>query len=202
MGVPMLKRTVLLVLLAFGAPPAMAEGVKGVILDEPSPIAPFTLVDQAGEPFTLEQLKGHWSLIFLGFTHCPDVCPFTLANLGAVRGELSQLVTPEKLPQIVFLAVDPDRDRAVLADYVAHFDLAFVGVTGDRRDIDGLTTSLDGYYSLKKRGEHDEAYDVVHSAAVAFVTPEGSIRAKITPPFQPYNTAAYLYRLMREADPD
>ncbi|WP_139044128.1 SCO family protein [Allomesorhizobium alhagi] len=198
----MLKRTVLLVLLAFGAPPAFAEGVKGVILDEPSPIAPFTLVDQAGEPFTLEQLKGRWSLIFLGFTHCPDVCPFTLANLGAVRGELSQLVTPEKLPQIVFLAVDPDRDRAVLADYVAHFDLAFVGVTGDRRDIDGLTTSLDGYYSLKKRGEHDKAYDVVHSAAVAFVTPEGSIRAKITPPFQPYNTAAYLYRLMREADPD
>ena len=193
----MLKRLVLLVMLAPLAWPAVGQEVKGVILDEPSPVKSFTLVDHKGDPFTLDQLKGRWSLVFLGFTHCPDVCPFTLANLEAVRGELSQLVVPERLPQVVFLAVDPDRDRKVLADYVAHFDLSFVGVTGERDEIDSLTESLDAFYRLEKKSEDDDAYDVTHTAAVAVVTPKGSVKAKLSPPFKPYETAAYLLRLMR-----
>ncbi|GAB2187921.1 SCO family protein [Roseibium sp. LAB1] len=176
---------------------ASAQGVKGVVLDEPVQVAGFSLAAQDGTPFTQEQLKGRWTLLFLGFTNCPDVCPFTLANLEAVRTELSQLVTPDNLPEVVFLAVDPERDRDVLADYVKHFGISFTGITGERTEVDKLVESIDGFYRLEKSGPEDNAYDVTHSAAVTVINPNGQVSAKISPPFHPTNTATYLFRHMR-----
>jgi protein SCO1/2 len=184
----------LLICLSFGA---SAQDVKGVVLDEPVPVAKFSLVAQNGTPFTQEELKGHWTLLFLGFTNCPDVCPFTLANLEAVRTELSQLITPDNLPEVVFLAVDPDRDQDVLADYVKHFGISFTGITGERTEIDRLVENIDGFYRLEKSGPEDDAYDVTHSAAVTVINPDGEITAKISPPFHPVTTATYLFRHMR-----
>lgn len=195
-----MKRLVLFVALfalSFGA---KAQSVNGVILDEAVPVTNFTLSAQDGSPFTSETLKEQWTLLFLGFTHCPDVCPFTLANLEAVRTELSQLVSPEKLPEVVFLAVDPDRDTAVLEDYVKHFGISFTGITGERPEIDKLVESIDGFYRLEKSSAEDEAYDVTHSAAVTVINPAGEITAKISPPFHPFNTANYLARHMRGLD--
>ncbi|MBO6510371.1 MAG: SCO family protein [Roseibium sp.] len=195
-----MKRLVLFVALfalSFGA---KAQSVNGVILDEAVPVTNFTLSAQDGSPFTSETLKEQWTLLFLGFTHCPDVCPFTLANLEAVRTELSQLVSPEKLPEVVFLAVDPDRDTAVLEDYVKHFGISFTGITGERPEIDKLVESIDGFYRLEKSSADDEAYDVTHSAAVTVINPAGEITAKISPPFHPFNTANYLARHMRGLD--
>jgi len=184
----------LLICLSFGA---SAQGVKGVMLDEPVKVAAFSLKAQDEAPFTQEQLKGHWTLLFLGFTHCPDICPFTLANLEAVRTELSQLVTPENLPEVVFLAVDPERDQDVLSDYVKHFGISFTGITGERAEIDKLVENIDGFYRLEKSAPGDDAYDVTHSAAVTVINPDGEITAKISPPFDPVNTATYLFRHMR-----
>ncbi|WP_415716748.1 SCO family protein [Roseibium sp.] len=195
-----MKRLVLFVALfalSFGA---KAQSVNGVILDEAVPVTNFTLSAQDGSPFTSETLKEQSTLLFLGFTHCPDVCPFTLANLEAVRTELSQLVSPEKLPEVVFLAVDPDRDTAVLEDYVKHFGISFTGITGERPEIDKLVESIDGFYRLEKSSADDEAYDVTHSAAVTVINPAGEITAKISPPFHPFNTANYLARHMRGLD--
>lgn len=181
--------------------PALAE-VRGVVLDTPSPIAPFALEAHDGAPFTQDDLAGHWSLVFLGYTHCPDVCPFTLANLAAVRSEMSQLMRPESVPQIVFLAVDPARDRPLLGAYVEHFDIAFTGVTGAREGIDGFTTSLDGFYRLEKKSADDDAYAVTHSAAVSLINPAGEIVAKLSPPFAPFETANYINRVMRTGQAD
>lgn len=193
-------RTVLFVFLLGFAVPALAQDVNGVILDEPVPVAEFSLEAQDKSPFTQANLKGRWTLLFLGFTHCPDVCPFTLANLEAVRTELSQLVTPGKLPEVVFLAVDPDRDADLLEDYVKHFGISFTGITGPRAEIDKLVVSTDGFYRLEKSGPEDEAYDVTHSAAVTVINPDGNITAKLSPPFHPFNTANYLARHMRGLD--
>jgi protein SCO1/2 len=184
----------LFICLSFGA---SAQDVKGVVLDEPMSVAEFSLAAQDGTPFTQEELKGHWTLLFLGFTNCPDVCPFTLANLEAVRTELSQLITPDNLPEVVFLAVDPARDQDVLADYVKHFGISFTGITGERTEIDRLVESIDGFYRLEKSGPEDDAYDVTHSAAVTVINPDGEITAKISPPFHPVTTATYLFRHMR-----
>ena len=182
------------VFLSYGA---SAQSVNGVLLDEPVAVSEFSLVSHGGEEFSSDRLKGQWTLLFLGFTHCPDVCPFTLANLEEVRTELSQLVSPARLPEVVFLAVDPERDTKVLEDYVKHFGISFTGITGDRAEIDRLVESIDGFYRLEKSGPQDDAYDVTHSAAVAVINPDGEIAAKISPPFHPFNTANYLFRLMR-----
>ncbi|MCX2720954.1 SCO family protein [Roseibium salinum] len=193
-------RTVLSVCLVCFSFAARAQAVNGVILDEPVPVEEFSLAAHDTRPFTQENLKGRWTLLFLGFTHCPDVCPFTLANLEAVRTELSQLVSPERLPEVVFLAVDPDRDAALLEDYVRHFGISFTGITGERGDIDKLVESIDGFYRLERSGPEDDAYDVTHSAAVTVINPDGLVTAKISPPFHPFNTANYLFRHMRGLD--
>ncbi len=195
----MLRLFLAIVLLGFSWS-ANAQSVNGVILEDPVEVAEFTLAAQDATPFTAAELKGQWTLLFLGFTHCPDVCPFTLANLEAVRTELSQLVTPDNLPEVVFLAVDPDRDAELLAEYVKHFGISFTGITGERAEIDRLVESIDGFYRLEKSGEGDEAYDVTHSAAVTVINPAGEITAKISPPFHPFNTANYLARHMRGLD--
>src|SRR5262249_46044611 len=114
---------------------AMAR-VNAVILDRPTLVEAFTLDDHNGNPFTADSLKGHWSLVLAGFTNCPDVCPFTLANLEQVTAELGLRLRPDRLPLVVFLAVDPDRDRPNLKEYVQQFHPDFIGVTGELDQVD------------------------------------------------------------------
>src|SRR5262245_19072127 len=97
----------------FASPPAQPQ--SGTLLAEPRPVAPFTLTDQDARPFTNAALEGHWTLLFAGFTHCPDVCPTTLALMKQLhqRPELGGRV------QYLFLSVDPERDTpAQLKTYV------------------------------------------------------------------------------------
>jgi protein SCO1 len=175
---------------------ATAQRVNGVILDRSVPVQSFRLDDHDGSPFTAEQLKGRWSLVLAGFTHCPDVCPFTLANLEQVVAELGLRLRPDRLPKVIFLAVDPDRDRANLKDYVVQFHPDFIGVTGK---IDQIDRALKGFDAAANRGRPDARgnYQVTHSAAVAVIDPQGRLAAKISPPFAPAPTADFLANLFR-----
>jgi protein SCO1/2 len=100
---------------------AAADDLRIVELDPPADLPEFALTDHTGRPFTPESLRGRWDLVLLGFTSCPDVCPFVLSNLADVHAELSTRVTPENLPRVVFVGVDPQRDRPVLGEYVGIF---------------------------------------------------------------------------------
>jgi protein SCO1 len=170
--------------------------VNGVVLDRAVAVGAFTLADHDGKPFTAEQLKGRWTLILAGFTHCPDVCPFTLANLEQVVAELGLRLRPDRLPAVVFLAVDPDRDRASLKDYVVQFHPDFIGVTGA---IEQIERALKGIDAAATRGKPDARgnYQVTHSASVAVIDPQGRLAAKINPPFDPAPTAQFLADLFR-----
>jgi protein SCO1/2 len=174
-----------------------AAGVNGVVLDRPAPVDAFALEDHDGKPFTTDSLKGRWTLILAGFTQCPDVCPFTLANLEQVVAELGLRLRPDRLPAVVFLAVDPDRDRTNLKDYVVAFHPEFIGVTGK---IDQIDRALKGIDAVAVRGKPDARgnYQVSHSAAVAVVDPQGRLAAKISPPFDPAPTAQFLADLFRQ----
>jgi protein SCO1/2 len=174
-----------------------AAGVNGVVLDRPAPVDAFALEDHVGKPFTTDSLKGRWTLILAGFTQCPDVCPFTLANLEQVVAELGLRLRPDRLPAVVFLAVDPDRDRTKLKDYVVAFHPEFIGVTGK---IDQIDRALKGIDAVAVRGKPDARgnYQVSHSAAVAVVDPQGRLAAKISPPFDPAPTAQFLADLFRQ----
>lgn len=108
------------------------------------PVPAFNLVDQHGNPFTQEQMQGKWTILFFGYTHCPDYCPTTLA---ALRGALRRLQRENpKLGgsiQVVFISVDPFRDTpAVLADYVSYFSPQFIGATGATAELKRFTTLL------------------------------------------------------------
>ena len=173
-----------------------AARVDGVILDRAAQVQGFTLEDHSGKPFTADSLKGHWSLILAGFTNCPDVCPFTLANLEQVVAELGLRVRPDHLPAVIFLAVDPDRDRANLKDYVVQFHPDFIGVTGAIDEIDRALKGLDAV-AVRSKPDARGNYSVSHSAAVAVVDPQGRLAAKINPPFDPPPTAEFLADLFR-----
>lgn len=174
-----------------------AQAIQGVILDQPEPVSSFELMDQDGTPFGLDRLKGHWSMILVGFTRCPDVCPFTLGNLEAVRAELGLRLRPDHIPQIIFLAVDPERDQPVLKDYLAHYHPAHIGITGAPQQIDKLVDSLDAFYRLEKKHSTDQTYTVKHSAAVAILNPKAELVAKISPPFHPHRTGDYLAKVIK-----
>ncbi|MDQ2078044.1 SCO family protein [Marinimicrobium sp. ABcell2] len=163
----------------------------------PKTLPEFSMEDQYGEKFGLDALKGHWSIIFVGFTTCPDVCPFTLANLEAVRADLSLRVRPDRLPRVIFLAVDPDRDRAVLGEYLEYFHPNYIGITGEKEQIDTLIKGLGSFYRLAKRGADDMNYDVVHAATVYITNPQAEVVAEMNPPFDPVATGEYLFNIIR-----
>ena len=173
---------------------AKSEVVKR--LDEPVLIEDFKLIDQHGNPFTEKNLLGSWSLIFLGFTTCPDICPMTMSQLEGVRAELGSHFTPEKIPNIIFVAVDPARDKDVLGDYLAYFHPKNIGITGELSQIDRLVKSVDGFYRYDKKKSATN-YNVVHTSTIAVVNPKGEMVAKISPPFGRSNTAWELMLLIR-----
>ena len=165
----------------------------GTALPEPRAIPEFSLVDLAGEPFARTNFEGRWSLVFTGFTHCPDVCPTTLALMSDLRRELNR----DDL-QFVFVSVDPERDTPeVIARYLAHFDPALLGATGKRADIERFTAAL-GLAQVRNPGVGDE-YTVDHSTAFVLIDPKGRLAGYFQAPHQRDALAADLAALARAA---
>ena len=103
-------------------------------LSDPSPLHDFTLMDPEGKPFSLSSLRGKFVLLTFGFTHCPNICPTTLANLAAAYELLSP--ADQARLKVLFITIDPGRDTAkVLKDYVPFFDKHFVGLSGKPEQI-------------------------------------------------------------------
>lgn len=153
--------------------------VSGTALETPRRIGAFRLADQRGREFTPESLHGHWSLVFAGFTHCPDACPTTLVMLNAME---ERLRANGGTIQVVFLSVDPARDTAErLAGYVGHFNPRFVAVTGARAEIDALCRDL-GIAYVQNPGTGGD-YTVDHSAALVLIDPRARVAGYFTPPY-------------------
>lgn len=168
-------------------------------LKKPVSLPGFELESHDGKSFTLEDLKGGWSLIFIGFTHCPDVCPVTLMKLEAARAELGMRFRPDSIPSNIFLAVDPARDKPILAKYLDHFHPDNIGVTGKPEQLDILVKGLDGFYRLEKSRFNDGNYNVVHTAAITVINPKGELVAKMNPPFHVHPIAEFLTNLIRRS---
>lgn len=166
-------------------------------LKKPAPLAEFLLQDHDGNDFDQTHFKGSWSMIFVGFTTCPDVCPTTLSNLEAVRADMGLRMRPDNIPRIIFLAVDPDRDKPFLKDYLSYFHPQYLGITGSHKELDKLIKSIGGFYRIDKKYPTQIDYDVLHTAFVAIINPKGEMVAKINPPFQAHKTAEYLNNLIR-----
>lgn len=164
----------------------------GVALTPPAPLPEFSLQDQHGRPFTEAALHGHWSLVFPGFTHCPDICPATLAILDRAHALLGSKGSGL---QVVLLSVDPQRDTPeALARYLDFFNPAFVGVTGEQAQLQRLYKGL-GVQHIRIPGTRGD-YSVDHSAALLLVDPEGRLAGYFMPPFKAERLAADLGPLL------
>lgn len=180
--------------LAHERPVERLELEHATVFPVPRDLPGFSLVDHTGAPFGPERLAGGWNILFFGFTHCPDVCPSTLAALTAARRELADLPDGER-PGVVLVSVDPQRDTvARLAEYVAFFDPEFVGVTGEPAALEALTRGL-GVAVIA--GEPDESgqYGIDHTATLFLVDPQGRLAAVFGMPHTP-DGIAHDYRLI------
>ena len=166
------------------------------LFETPRDLGAFSLIDHRGQAFTRENLKGPWTLVFWGFTHCPDVCPTTMAFLADVVSQLEQ--TEAEDTQVVMVSVDPARDtQPVLAQYVPYFHPDFVGVTGEFTEILQLAHRFSAPF--RKVTEADGSYQVDHSANVALVNPRGDFHGFFRAPLDlakfkvTYRSTRYLW---------
>lgn len=142
----------------------------------------FRLTAAGNKGYGLDQLKGKWSFIFFGYTHCPDVCPVTLMELGTVFKIMEQ--NPVIFPRMqgIFISVDPGRDTPELLEkYVTYFHPGFVGLTGSKEQIDAFSRQIGALYSLQSEGS-ERNYEVTHNSTIFLIDPEGRLYGRFAPP--------------------
>lgn len=145
------------------------------ILPAPAELPEFSLLDQYGAAIDRNAFKGHWSLVFFGFTQCPDICPLTLQVLSAARQRLLD-AGQAPLPRIVLVSVDPERDTPeIIGRYVDYFGDDNIGITGELVELRKLTSGLGIFF--EKSAIDGVDYSVDHSAVVIVVNPNGEFHA-------------------------
>ncbi len=167
--------------------------VAATLLEPPLQLPEVSLTDKAGEAFTTELLNGRFNLLFFGFTHCPDICPLTLAVLARMGAEWN---TPHiDVPQVVLVSVDPARDDPERIDaYLGHFDPAFQGVTGPREAMDPWLKALGVAVHVDPHAD-GEPYTVTHNSTVYVIGPGAELIAVFSPPHDAAVIAADFLRI-------
>ena len=168
--------------------PGAKPDTEAVILEQPRIIPDHLLLDHHGSAWSPRRMEGQWTLVFFGFTHCPDICPETMVIMNQVHRQLedSGKILP---PSVVFISVDPARDTPErLASYVPYFNRNFLGVTGNRESIEDLARAMAVPLQIPDR-DPSEDYEVDHGAQIILVGPDGHVRAFFTPPHGPSSIA-------------
>jgi len=183
------------------------------IYPEARMLSDFRLLDQQGEFFTKDDLQGRWSLVFFGFTNCPDICPITMAELRQFYAGLD--FSEDEKPRVILVTVDPGEDNPEsMAAYLENYSKEFIGLSGDPKQIAQLATELYvGYGDVVKaevasishehEGPHikDEAvqgnYIIEHSAHIAVVNPQGDYYAVMRAPHRDQDLIKGFRRLIR-----
>ena len=158
----------------------------GKALAQPMELVAFDLVDHTGKPFQYKDLKEEWSLIFFGYSKCPDVCPTTVFKLAEIYRILDEDKAIKQQPQVIFISIDPGRDKPeTLKEYLASFNPEFIGVTGTLDEIKKLTAKLSVYF--QKIGDEDGnyLYEMNHTAGLFLTNPDGKLVASFKPTATP-----------------
>ncbi|VAW68107.1 Cytochrome oxidase biogenesis protein Sco1/SenC/PrrC, thiol-disulfide reductase involved in Cu(I) insertion into CoxII Cu(A) center [hydrothermal vent metagenome] len=167
--------------------PLKPDRIQGAIYPTAKELKGFELQDQHKQKFSREDLLHHWSLIFVGYTHCPDVCPTTLA----IMSKIDKIMREQDLqpPQIIFLTIDPERDTSeVIKPYIEYFNQNFIGLTGPLDEISRFTLQLNAVFR-KSAGAGGEItadnYLMDHSSALMLINPDGDLQSILTAPHSP-----------------
>jgi len=152
--------------------------ITGKILVRPMEIDNFELTDQNNEVFNKKSLEGGWTVLFFGYTNCPDVCPTTIYKLAEIKNGIKEDL-PSANFNTVLVTLDPDRDSPErLDEYIGYFDETMLGVTGTYENIQSFTSSLSVFY---QRINKEEGYDFNHTASIFVFDKDGSLFATMSP---------------------
>jgi len=173
-----------------GAPPQTAT-----VLPAPRELADVSFVDETGQAMSLSDLEGGFSLLFFGFTNCPDVCPLTLQVLATAKAEIVARA-PNLAPRVVFVSVDPNRDTPErIATYLDNFDSDFLGVTAPDDALAPLLAALG--VAVEKHEHGGSNYNVVHNSAIYLLDPNADWIAVTTAPHDPKIIASDFLKVRR-----
>lgn len=168
-------------------------------LPEPKPIADFALYDDTGAAFSKASLEGEWTLMFFGFTSCPHICPDTLFLLTDVVERLEGTLPSDRVPRILFVGVDPERDTAeALARYRQRFDSQIEAVSGPDAQLRALAMQVGAHYVVPEH-EPDAWYNVDHSISVQLLDPEGRWAGVLSAPHDSEAISDALTRLLESS---
>ncbi|MEO6226313.1 MAG: SCO family protein [Thermomonas sp.] len=168
------------------------------LLPTPRVLPSFSLQQSDGTSLTGEELHGHWTVVFIGFTHCPDVCPTTLAHLNTAQKQWAGLPEGTR-PRVLFVSADPDRDTPKISgDYAHAFNADSLAATAPVPELEAFARSMSLVF-MKAPGPSGRAddYSIDHSATMIVLDPQARMAGVIVPPFDPKAIAADLIALTK-----
>ena len=198
MGIVLL--IVLIYGLAINAPNFIHKSIDletGKMLTKPMELTSFNLINHQGKQFQFKDLENQWSLIFFGYTQCPDVCPSTVFKLNQIYDLLDQDQRISKLPQVIFISIDPERDNPeTLSEYLAFFNPRFIGITGDQSEIKKITSTMSVYYEKIEQNEDSNSYIMNHTASIFLTNDEGKLVASFRPTSTPQELTSDIKKIL------
>lgn len=155
-----------------------------VLKPQPKQLNSFSLIDHHHKAFTLDHLKNKNTLIFFGYTSCPDICPTTLSTLDQIVSQLKSKNENFNF-NVIFVSVDPDRDSTEkLAAYMNYFNKEFIAVTGPKNEIDKFSKQFGAGYFIEDKNS-DGNYLVSHTSSIFLIKPDLDLVASFSPPHDP-----------------
>ncbi|MGY0798361.1 SCO family protein [Lysobacter sp. A286] len=183
--------------------PSWPETRAVSLFDPPRNLPDFSLRQSDGTQLVPGELKGHWTLVFLGFTHCPDVCPLTLTQMAQAQQQWESI--PDAIrPRVLFISVDPERDTPDrIGEYANAFHRDTLAATADIPALENFARSLSLVFVkvAPEDGAPANQYSVDHSATMAVLDPQGRMAGVLQPPFEPNAIAADMAALTSAAAP-
>jgi len=163
------------------APPAKLPEFQKLILPKKKPLVSVEFIDHKGHEFGIEKFKDKWSILFFGFTNCPDICPTTMQTLKQVKAKLEKAGVWHNY-QVIMVSVDPERDTTErLSNYVPYFDPEFIGLSGSIESTTSFAKNL-GIVFFKSSETINGGYDVDHGAAISLINPQGQYAGVLSAP--------------------
>lgn len=188
----------------FGAAPRphLPQTTAVRLFDPPRTLPAFSLRQSDGTALIPGELKGHWTLVFLGFTHCPDVCPTTLAQMSVAQ-KAWEAIPEASRPRVLFVSVDPERDTPdKIGEYAHGFHKDTLAATADVPALENFAKALSMVFAKVPApdGAPADQYSMDHSASMAVLDAQGRMAGLVRPPFDP-NAIARDMAALTEAAP-
>lgn len=177
------------------ADPAALIDAGIILLPQSRTLPDLSLTNQEGQPVKVDELKGKWSLLFFGYTFCPDICPTTLAQLRELKTKLPKEAVDNL--QVVLVSVDPNRDTPEqLKKYLGYFDPQFQGLTGELASIEKLANAVSIPFIPGDTSK--ENYTVDHSGNLVVIGPDGKQRGFIRAPLNNVKLAVQIPEMVKQ----